>query len=108
MVVLQFGPADSVCLLPWASVMVPPRARAVSLKAATEALLKCMPASDDHAATADALFRAAVIPSRTTGNHALEDLLAVGAIQRLGTGVRGNPFRYFKRSQASEERAARR
>jgi phosphosulfolactate phosphohydrolase-like enzyme len=80
---------------------------AVSLKAATEALLKCMPASDDHAATADALFRAAVIPSRTTGNHALEDLLAVGAIQRLGTGARGNPFRYFKRFPASEDRAAR-
>jgi hypothetical protein len=90
-----------------AEMGVPPESAAVSLNAAKEALLKCMPADDDHAAIADALFRTAVIPSRTTGNHALEDLLTAGAIQRLGTGVRGNAFRYFKRSTASEDRAAR-
>ena len=91
-----------------AEMGIPPESAAVSLKAAiTEALLKCMPASEADAATVDALFRTAVIPSRSTGNHALEDLLAAGAIQRLGTGVRGNPFRYFKRSIASEERTVR-
>jgi hypothetical protein len=90
-----------------AEMGIPPESAAVSLKAAKEALLKCMPASEDQAATADALFQAAGKPSRTTGNHALEDLLTAGAIQRVGTGVRGNPFRYFKRFQASEDRAAR-
>jgi hypothetical protein len=90
-----------------AELGIPPESAAVSLKAATQALLKCMPASEAQAATVDALFKAAVIPSRTTGHHAIEDLLAAGAIQRVGTGVRGNPFRYFKRFQASEDRAAR-
>jgi hypothetical protein len=88
-----------------AELGVPPESAAVSRKAAIEALLKCMPASEAQAATVDVLFRTAVIPSRATGHHALEDLLTAGAIQRLGTGVRGNPFRYFKRSIASEERA---
>jgi hypothetical protein len=90
-----------------AEMGVPPESAAVSLKAATEALLKCMPATVDSALTADALFQVASVPSRATGNHALEDLLAVGAIQRVGTGVRGNAFRYFKRFTASEDRAAR-
>ena len=90
-----------------AELGVPPESAAVSRKAATEALLKCMPVDETHAATVDVLFRTALIPSRATGHHALEDLLAAGAIQRLGTGVRGNPFRYFRRSIASEERAAR-
>jgi hypothetical protein len=90
-----------------AEMGVPPESAAVSLEAAKEALLKCMPFSEDRADTADTLFKTALIPSRTTGNHAIEDLLTAGAIQRLGTGVRGNPFRYFKRSIASEERTAR-
>jgi hypothetical protein len=90
-----------------AELGIPPRSAAVSLKAATEALLKCMPASEADASTVDMLFRTALIPSRTTGHHALGDLLAAGAIQRLGTGVRGNPFRYFKRFIASEDRATR-
>ena len=90
-----------------AELGIPPESAAVSLNAAKEALLKCMPVSESEASTIDALFKAAVIPSRTTGNHALEDLLTAGAIQRVGTGIRGNPFRYFKRSIASEERAVR-
>jgi hypothetical protein len=43
-----------------------------------------MPDREASALTADALFQAAVIPSRTTGQHALRDLLAAGAIQRVG------------------------
>src|SRR5258708_2403297 len=79
----------------------------LSLKVAKESLLKCMPDSVYDARTADALFQAAVVPSRTTGQHALRDLLAAGAVQRITRGGKGNPFLYFKRSIASEERAAR-
>jgi hypothetical protein len=90
-----------------AEMGISPESAAVSLKAAKEALLKCMPASEPDARTADALFQAAVVPSRTTGQHALRDLLAAGAVQRITRGGKGTPFLYFKRSTASEERAAR-
>ena len=86
---------------------VPPESAAVSLKAAKEALLRCMPDRVSDARTADALFQAAVIPSRTTGQHALRDLLAAGLVQRITRGGTGCPFLYFKRSIASEDRAAR-
>jgi phosphosulfolactate phosphohydrolase-like enzyme len=57
-----------------------------------EALLKCMPDSVASALTADALFKVAVVPSRTTGQHALRDLLAAGAVQRIVRGGKGQPF----------------
>ena len=86
---------------------VSPESAAVSLKAVKEALLKHMPDSVASALTADALLKAAVVPSRTTGQHALRDLLAAGTVQRIVRGGTGSTFLYFKRSIASEERATR-
>jgi hypothetical protein len=90
-----------------AEMGIPPESAAVSLKAAKEALMKCMPDREASALTAAALFQVATVPSRTVGQHALRDLLAAGAIQRIVRGGSGTPFLYFKRSIASEERAAR-
>jgi hypothetical protein len=78
-----------------AELGIPPESAAVSLKAAKAALLNCMPAREAEAARPDALFQAAVIPSGTTGQRALRELLAAGAIQRIGSGGKGSPFRYF-------------
>jgi hypothetical protein len=86
-----------------AEMGVSPESAAVSLKAAKEALLKCMPASEPDACTADALFQAATVPSPTTGHHAPRDLFAAGAIQRITRRGKGTPFLYFKRYTASEE-----
>ena len=41
------------------------------------------------------LCEAAVVPSRTTGQKALKELLSEGKIQRIGKGTKGKPFRYF-------------
>jgi hypothetical protein len=89
-----------------AEMGIAPESAAVSLKAAKDALMKCMPASEASAIRSESLFQVAICPEGT-GRNALKDLLTAGAIQRVGTGARGNPFRYFKRSQASEDRAAR-
>ncbi len=90
-----------------AEMGISPESWAVTLKAVKEALMKCMPDNDASALTAKALFQAATVPSRTVGQHALRDLLAAGAIQRITRGGSGSPFLYFKRYTASEERAAR-
>jgi hypothetical protein len=90
-----------------AEIGVSPESAAVGVKAAKDALLKLLPNSEARAMTQDSLFEAAAIPTRTTGQKALKQLLADGAIQRVGVGARGNPFRYFKQSIASEDRAAR-
>ncbi len=72
-----------------------PESAAVSLKAAIEALVKCMPHSKADALTQGELFERAGIPSKTTGGKALRQLLDAGQIQRIGKGSRGNPYRYF-------------
>jgi hypothetical protein len=78
-----------------AEMGIPPESAAVSLKATKEALLKCMPGSEADAATAEALFQAAAIPTRTTGQSALKELLAAGVVWRIRKGGKGDPFRYF-------------
>jgi hypothetical protein len=78
-----------------AELGVSPENAAVSLKAAKGALLKVMPESKASAMTQVELFRAAVIPSRTTAQRALKELLSEGKIQRIGNGTKGKPFRYF-------------
>jgi hypothetical protein len=78
-----------------AELGIPPDNAAVSLKAAKEALLKCMPDSEAQAMTQDALFAVAMVPSRKTGRYALKELIEAGLIQRIGAGGKGNPFRYF-------------
>lgn len=77
---------------------IPPESAAVSLKAAKEALLRVMPDSEANALSPVDLFQAAVIPSRTTGNRALRELLSAGKIQRIGKARSGHPCRYFKRN----------
>ena len=67
----------------------------LSLKASKQALLAHMPDSKARAMSADDLFTACTIPSRTTGQHALRELLSAGKIQRIGKGARGSSFRYF-------------
>jgi predicted transcriptional regulator len=78
-----------------AELGIKPEHAAVSLKAATEALLAHMPDSKAHALSQDELFAACKIPSRTTGQKALRALLAAGKIERIGKGGRGSRFRYF-------------
>jgi hypothetical protein len=68
----------------------------VSLKAAAEALLLCMPDSKARAMTQDELLAACKIPSRTTGQKALWILLSEERIQRIGKRTKGDPFRYFE------------
>src|ERR1700682_1730557 len=85
-----------------AELGIPPESAAVSLKAAKEALLAHMPGPDSEGGpmTADDLFEAATVPSRTTGFKALLELFSSGKIQRTGKGARGSAFRYY----ASESR----
>ncbi|MFI5056891.1 MAG: hypothetical protein ACHQLQ_01790 [Candidatus Acidiferrales bacterium] len=78
-----------------ADLGMPPGSAAVSLKASIEALVKCMPRSKHHALTQAELFEKASIPSKTTGQKALQQLLSAQRIQRIGKGAKGNPFRYF-------------
>ena len=79
-----------------AELGIPPESAAVSLKAAKEALLRVIPDSEAKAMTAADLFQAAVIPSRTTGNRAMRELLSAGKIQRIGKPRAGHSCRYFK------------
>ena len=60
-------------------------------------LLRVMPDSKAKALSPADLFEAAVIPSRTTGNRALRELLSASKIQRIGEPKPGQPCRYFKR-----------
>ena len=46
------------------------------------------------------LFEAAVVPSRTTGQRAVKELLSEGKIRRFGRGGKLNPFRYFTSGDA--------
>jgi len=40
-------------------------------------------------------FQAATVPPRTVGRKALTEPLSAGRIQRIGGGLKRNPFRYF-------------
>jgi hypothetical protein len=80
---------------------IPPESAAVSLMAAKEALLAHMPDSESKAIATDALFKRAMIPSRTTGQRAIRELFLADRIQRTGSGSMKDAFRYF-RSEASK------
>lgn len=72
-----------------------PESAAVSLKAAKDALLRVIP-EKASAMTQTELFEKAGVITKTTGQRALNALLAEKQIQRIGKGVPGSPFRYFK------------
>ncbi|OLB29538.1 MAG: hypothetical protein DMG41_37130 [Acidobacteria bacterium] len=74
------------------------KALAVSLKAAVEALLKCMPQSKPDARTPELFEKAGVITKRT-GQKALAAMLQAGAIERIGTGLAGRPYRYWRKGR---------
>jgi hypothetical protein len=80
-----------------AELGIPSESAAVSLKAAKDALLKVMPESKARATPMAELFDAAVVPSRTTGQKALNELLSEGKIQRTGKGGMRDVFRYFEK-----------
>jgi len=86
-----------------AELGIPPESAAVSLKAAKEALIKCMPEMKGLAKTLPELMAAAQIPVEATARKALHELLAAGAVERTGEGKRGDPFRYFAASAEKPE-----
>jgi len=79
-----------------AELGIPPENAAITLDAANEALLKAMPRSKAEAMTQAELREAATVPSKQTCVRALNQLLALGKIQRIGEGWKGNPYRYFR------------
>ena len=79
-----------------AELGISPESAAVSLKAAKETLLRVMPDSKAKAMSPADLRQAATVPSKTTGDKALRELLSAGKIQRIGKARSGHPFRYFK------------
>jgi hypothetical protein len=78
-----------------AELGISPERAAVSLQAAREALLANIPASKARAVGRQELFAVSMVPSRSTGDNALKELLSAGKIQRVGKGCRGDAFRYF-------------
>ena len=78
---------------------IPPESAAVSLKAAIEALLKCMPHSKADAITQAQLFEKAGVVTKTTGQKALQQLLYTGEIKRIGKGGPLDLYRYFQEQQ---------
>ncbi len=80
-----------------AELGIPPESAAVSLHAAKEALLGCMPAMRGDAMTQAQLFAKAMIPTKTTGQNALKELISAGQVERIGKGIKGDPYLYFLR-----------
>jgi len=82
-----------------AELGISPDSAAVSLKAAVEALEKCMPQSEAEAMTQKELFEKAGIITNSTGQKALKQLFAEDKIDRIGRGVNRDPYRYFASEQ---------
>jgi hypothetical protein len=53
-----------------------------------------MPTWKGLAKPRDELFAVAMVPYESIGYAALKELLAAGTIQRVGKGIKGDPFRY--------------
>jgi hypothetical protein len=79
-----------------AEMGIPPESAAVTLNAARNALLQLLPRSRAEAMTQDELREYAVISSKATLKVALKGLLSEKRIERIGKGVQGNPYRYFR------------
>lgn len=90
-----------------AELGIPPEIAAVSLKASIEALLKCMPTSEDDAMEAAELYELAIVSSPSTGQNAIKELFSTGQIERIGKGNRYSPYLYFKPTAPPEERPKR-
>jgi hypothetical protein len=57
--------------------------------------MKCMPESKETALSPAQLFSETTVTSIAIGKKALKELFEAGAVQRVGKGSFGNPFRYF-------------
>src|SRR5262249_28447536 len=79
-----------------AELGIPPESAAVSLNATKEALLKHLPEMKGMAKTLAELMDAGTIPTKTTAQKALAELMNEGLAERIGEGRRGDPYRYFK------------
>jgi len=66
----------------------------VALQEAREAILATAPTSKAEAVTLEEITEAANT-MRSTAQRALKELVSGGGIQRVGTGRKGNAFRYF-------------
>jgi hypothetical protein len=76
---------------------IKPKHAAVSQNAVREALLRQDLPDKDNALSQTELFERAGIITKTTGQRALAELVTAGKIQRIGLGVRWDPYRYFKK-----------
>jgi hypothetical protein len=79
-----------------AEMGVPPESAATARHAVQAAIVKFLPTSEAVAIKEDDLFAMIDAPSRKMGRNALLGLLKAGTIKRIGGGVAGNPFLYFK------------
>jgi hypothetical protein len=86
-----------------AKLGIPPDSAAVSFNAAKESLLRHMPDSEAQALPTAVLFEFALITARTTGQKAINALLAEGKIQRTGKGSMRDVLRYFRADAAKPE-----
>jgi hypothetical protein len=76
---------------------VPPENAKTAMAATQIVMMNCLPTSEAKAVKEADLF--AMIgdpPSQKTKRNALMRLLKAGWIQRIGRGVTGDTFRYFK------------
>lgn len=78
-----------------AELGVKPESAAVSLKAAKEALLNCVP-ERGHSITQAELFEKAGVITKTIGRRALAQLLSAKQVQRVGKGGMREPYRYYR------------
>jgi hypothetical protein len=63
---------------------------------AEQALLDRLPDDDADAAELEALRTAEPIIAKTSAKKAMARLVERGQVRRLGSGKRGNPYRFFR------------
>jgi hypothetical protein len=80
-----------------AQLGLPAGSTATALQAGTEVLLWHMPRSKKDAMTVLELFDKAGISDslQSTAKHALQELVQTGLVQRIGRGIKGDPYLYF-------------
>jgi hypothetical protein len=74
----------------------------VALQEASEAILTTAPIAEADAITLEEISEAAKTV-RSTAQRALRDLVLSGKIQKVGTGKKGNAFRYFRPEKGSAQ-----
>jgi AAA domain-containing protein/DnaB helicase-like protein len=74
----------------------------VALQEAREAILATAPISEADAITLEEISEAAKTV-RSTAQRALKELGSCGKIQKVGTGKKGNAFRYFRPEKGSAQ-----